>query len=132
VEPKLVTDPRLAGVLAELVKREPIFHRPELGTTRRDFDAMMEPDFWETGASGQRYSREFALDTLEARHSAPHDDPWKTRDFHCREIAPDNYLLTYTLEQGPRVTRRATLWRRHGADWRIVYHQGTIVEGESR
>jgi len=132
VEPKPVTDPRLAGVLAELVKREPIFHRPELGTTRRDFDAMMEPDFWETGASGQRYSRESALDGLEARHSAPHDDPWKARDFHCREIAPDNYLLTYTLEQGPRVTRRATLWRRHGAHWKIVYHQGTVVNGESR
>ena len=127
MEPELETDARLAGVLAELVRREPIFHRPEFGTTRRDFEAMTEPDFWEVGASGRRYSRAYALDTLEERHRTPHEDPWETRGFHCREIAPDNYLLTYTLQQGGRVTRRATLWRFRDGAWRIVYHQGTVV-----
>ena len=127
MEPDLVTEPRLAGILAELTAREPIFHRPELGTARRDFENMTEPDFWEVGASGRRYSRAFVLDTLEERHRTPHDDPWETRGFHCREIAPDNYLLTYTLHQGERVTRRATLWRRREGAWRIVYPQGTIV-----
>jgi hypothetical protein len=127
MEPKRATDPKLAGVLEELVRREPIFHRPELGTSRSHFENMTEPDFWETGASGQRYSREHVLDLLEKRHAAPHDDPWQTSDFHCRELGPDTYLLTYTLAQGPRVTRRATIWRRHGAAWKIVYHQGTVV-----
>jgi len=37
-------------------------------------------------------------------------------------------LITYALEQGPRITRRATLWRRTAAGWKILYHQGTIVE----
>src|SRR5262245_3982140 len=128
MEPDLATDPKLADVLAELIRREPILHRPEFGTTRADFAAMTEPEFWEVGASGRRYSREYVLDTLEARHRAPHDDPWETRGFHCLELAPDNFLLTYTLHQGERVTRRATLWRRRGGAWRIVYHQGTIVE----
>src|SRR5689334_8861414 len=32
MEPSRVTAPDLAGVLDELVAREPIFHRPELGT----------------------------------------------------------------------------------------------------
>ena len=127
MEPELATDPRLAGVLAELIQREPIFHRPELGTSRRDFEAMTEPDFWEVGASGRRYGREYVLDTLEERHRTPHDDPWETHGFHCSEVAPDNYLLTYTLHQGERVTRRATLWRRRAGAWRIVYHQGTLV-----
>jgi hypothetical protein len=31
------------------------------------------------------------------------------------------------LRQGERVTRRTTLWRRVGADWKIVFHQGTVV-----
>lgn len=44
------------------------------------------------------------------------------------EIAADNYLLTYTLFQGERVTRRSTIWRRTGEGWKIMYHQGTIVE----
>src|SRR5918911_3895908 len=128
MQPVLATDPQLQDVLNELIEREPIFHRPELGTTRADFERMMETTFWEVGASGRRYSREYVLAELERRYAAPAEDLWQTRDFHCLEIAADNYLLTYTLLQGARVTRRATIWRRTAAGWKIVYHQGTIVE----
>lgn len=128
IEPNLVTDPRLAPVVKELIAREPIFHRPELETSREHFENMTDPEFWEVGASGRQYSREYVLASLETRYSVAHEDNWKTQDFHCLEIAPNNYLLTYTLVQGERVTRRPTIWRRHGNHWRIVYHQGTIVE----
>ncbi|MEA2602341.1 MAG: hypothetical protein QOF89_3333 [Acidobacteriota bacterium] len=125
----MVTDPRVLDVLNELMQREPIFHRPEFGTTRADFEAMTEITFWEVGASGRRYSREYVLEELEKRHANPvHDDDWQTRDFHCLEIAAGNYLLTYTLIQGARVTRRSTLWRRTAQGWKIVYHQGTVVQ----
>lgn len=67
MEPKRQTRPELAGILEELSRREPIFHRPELGTSRTDFEAMTEVGFWETGASGRRYSREFVLEELERR-----------------------------------------------------------------
>lgn len=125
-----MTNPEHLDVLNELVKREPIFHRPEFGTTRRDFENMTEPDFWEVGASGRRYGRAYVLDVLEKRYEKPGEDHWEATDFHCREIARDNYLLTYTLMQGARVTRRATIWRRSDSGWKIVYHQGTIVEDE--
>jgi hypothetical protein len=64
------------------------------------------------------------------RYSEDREDEWEAEDFHCQEIAPDNYLLTYTLHQGSRITRRSTIWRRTVNGWRIVYHQGTIVEAE--
>ena len=131
MEPTFVTAPEFEDVLAELSAREPIFHRPEFGTSRADFERMTVEDFWETGASGRRYSREFVLDELERRFSVPHDDVWQTRDFNCRKLAEDVYLLTYTLLQDrERVTRRATIWRRTADDWKVVYHQGTIVEDE--
>jgi len=38
-------DAELAQVLEGLRRREPIFHRPELATTRADFDRMTAPDF---------------------------------------------------------------------------------------
>jgi len=39
------------------------------------------------------------------------------------------YLLTYTLLQDKtRLTRRSTIWRRTDGDWKIVFHQGTVVE----
>jgi hypothetical protein len=123
----LVTESRLLPILEALKRREPIFHRPEFGTKRQDFEAMTEPDFWEVGASGRRYSREYVLDVLEERSQHPVEDSWETSEFHCREIATDNYLITYTLKQGERATRRATLWRHTTQGWKIVYHQGTVV-----
>ena len=129
MEPTLTTAPELLGVLAELSRREPIFHRPEFGTTRADFERMMVEDYWGTGASGRRYSRQFVLDELEKRFAAPHADVWETRDFHCRRLSEDTYLLTYTLLQdNQRLTRRATIWRSTAEGWMIVYHQGTIVQ----
>jgi hypothetical protein len=127
MEPTLITDPKVLGVLDELTRREPIFHRPEFGTTRADFERMTEATFWEVGASGRHYSREFVLDELEKRRANPTEDDWQVRDIHCQEIAADNYLLTYTLVQGARITRRSTIWRRTAEGWKIVYHQGTLV-----
>jgi hypothetical protein len=127
MEPTLITAPALLPVLDELKQREPIFHRPEFGTTRQHFEAMTEADFWEVGASGQRYSRAYVLDVLDERFKHPHEDVWETSDFHCSEIAAGNYLLTYTLRQGERLTRRATVWRRTAQGWKVVYHQGTVV-----
>jgi hypothetical protein len=38
-------------------------------------------------------------------------------------------LLTYTLLQDhERQTRRMTIWRSTADGWKIVYHQGTIVQ----
>ena len=128
-EPRLVTDPALTGVLGELVRREPIFHRPELGTTRTDFENMTVADFWEVGASGRRYSREHVLHGLQERYAGEYVDQWETRDFHCRQLAEDVYLLTYTLLQNKeRLTRRATIWQNTPAGWKIVFHQGTLVQ----
>ena len=126
---KPTTDSELAEVLAELSRREPIFHRAEFGTTRADFQRMTVEDFWETGASGRRYSRAHVLDELERRFAGPRQDIWETSDFVCRKLAEDLFLLTYTLLQdGKRRTRRATIWRRTAEGWKIVYHQGTIVQ----
>ena len=122
------TNPELADILVELSCREPIFHRPEFGTSRSVFENMTTPDFWEVGASGRQYSRATVLEALEKSFAAPHSDVWKTTDFRCRRLAPNLYLLTYTLVQdNTRRTRRSTIRERSGGGWKIVYHQGTIV-----
>jgi hypothetical protein len=128
MEPSLATDPALAGILDELVSREPIFHRPELGTTRPDLENMMAADYWEVGAPGRRYSRDYVLDVLEKRYGTDDADIWEAMDFHCRQLARDVYLLTYTLLQEERKTRRSTIWQRTETGWKIVFHQGTVVQ----
>jgi hypothetical protein len=65
------------AVRGALRSREPIFHRPEHGTTRADFEAMTADDFWEVGASGGVYDRAFVLgsDSIRGRGSvAPAPD----------------------------------------------------------
>jgi Uncharacterized protein conserved in bacteria len=128
MEPRLVTAPELANVLAELSRLEPIFHWPSQDMSRAALEEMTVEDFWETGASGRRYAREFVLDVLEQRMASPQPDVWETSDFYCRRLADDVYLLTYTLLQDrTRLTRRATIWQRAADGWKIVYHQGTAV-----
>jgi hypothetical protein len=92
-----------------LIDREPIFHRPEFGATRADFERMTVEDFWEVGASGREYSRAFVLDLLEERHKTTQVESLATFDFRCRALGADTYLLTYALFQGERKTRRATI-----------------------
>lgn len=69
MDPAFHTAPELREVLKELRAREPIFHRPEFGNARADLERLMHESYWEVGASGTRYSREFVLQTLLARVS---------------------------------------------------------------
>jgi hypothetical protein len=128
MEPVFLTEPGLLQVLNELKRREPIFHTSAFGSSRADLERVTDVEYWEVGASGRRYSRQHVLNELEKRSGIQIDPAWESKDFWCREIAPDNYLLTYTLVQGDRITRRSTIWRRTPDGWQILYHQGTIVQ----
>jgi hypothetical protein len=123
-------DVELLPVLEELRRLEPIFHTKEFGTTVADFERRMATEYFEVGASGRRYTREFILSTLA--ESAPEDAEaagWECTDFGLRQLGAETYLVTYTLRQWQRVTRRATLWRKSSRGWQILYHQGTIAGG---
>lgn len=129
IEPKLTTEPGLLETLEELARLEAIFHRPEMGRTRADLEKMVAEDFWEVGASGKRYSRQFVLEVLDKRLADQRPDIWQTSDFYCRRLSSDGYLLTYTLVQNNvRKTLRSSIWQRSRGEWECVYHQGTVVQ----
>jgi GNAT superfamily N-acetyltransferase len=121
-------------ILDELKSREPIFHHPEkFGKTKEDISKQICDEFWEVGASGNVYTKQDVIETLLERYNDPdHQDIWEAKNFKLTKIAPDHYLLTYILIQDKtRVTRRSTLWRRVNCDWKILYHQGTVIDGGS-
>jgi len=125
------TDAGLLPILEELKRREPIFHVPAFGRTPADFERATAPEYWETSASGRRHSREFILTMLE--NHPPVDaasSGWQSYDHAVRRLGADTYMLTYTLRQLERVTRRMTVWQSRPEGWRILYHQGTIVSVE--
>ncbi len=119
-------------VLEELTTREPIFHHPDkFGKTKQDIENQMCDEFWEVGASGNVYTKQDVIESLHDRYSDPnYQDIWEAKDFELTQIALDNYLLTYILIQDKsRVTRRSTIWRKVNGQWKILYHQGTIISG---
>ena len=118
----------LQRVTEELAAREPIFHRPAIARTRAEFERMTTADFFEVGASGKKYSREYVLDVLDERGRTQVEDFFNVTDFACRAVSPDTFLATYQLEQAHgRLSRRATLWRRTPEGWVALYHQGTLI-----
>jgi hypothetical protein len=132
MEPKLETAPELVDVLAELSRLEPIFHWPPADMSLDALRRMTVDDFWETGASGRRYAREFVFEVLQQRMAKAEPDVWEISDLYCRKLADDIYLLTYTLLQDrTRLTRRSTIWQRAADGWKIIYHQGTVVQDAS-
>jgi hypothetical protein len=129
MEPKLEIAPELADVLAQISRLEPIFHWPPSEMSREALKKMTADDFWEVGASGRRYAGDFVFDVLEQRQIKAEPDVWEISDLYCRKLADEVYLLTYTLLQDrTRLTRRATIWQRSADVWKIIYHQGTVVQ----
>ncbi len=122
-------EPSLLPILDELRRLEPIFHNPEFGKTTADFERSTASDYCEVGASGRRYSREFILrELVTTDHFVDAATAgWQTSEFGLRRLSSDTYLLTYTLDQAGRRTRRSTIWQSTENGWRILYHQGTII-----
>lgn len=130
VEPHLTVSAELLPILDELARLEPLFHAAHADASLSQFGQLVAPEFWEVGASGRRYSRAFALQVLAERPVRPGAAAWDTRDFHVAPAGAGHYLLTYTLQQPGRVTRRLSVWRREGEGWQVVYHQGTVVQAD--
>ena len=85
---------RIARVLDELRSREPIFHTERFGRSLEDFERGTAPDFWEVGASGRRYSREFILE-MRSREALVDADVagWKAQASDCGSLDPIAFCL---------------------------------------
>ena len=113
--------------------REPIFHHREITNSREEADREMDENYWEIGASGRQYTRDFVLGYLEERYRNEKIDEmitenWNITDFNVQHLAGDVYMATYTLDGQNRLTRRTTLWKGSlKTGFKILYHQGTVI-----
>jgi hypothetical protein len=121
---------QLFPLLEQLKQLEPLIYSANDGKAREHFEHLLAPEFWEIGASGQQYSRQFVLDVLEARHKTPYTETWQATDHHLQMIATDLYLFSYTLHQPTRISKRTSIWRQAECGWKLVYHQGTVIQNK--
>lgn len=110
---------------------EPILHRLPAGADRQAIEALLEPGYFEVGASGAVYSRAHVIGVVEQRYRDgldPDVTAYVVDDFSTAELAEQVYLVAYRLSQSGRLSRRSTVWRRHDVGWRAVYHQGLFAD----
>ncbi|MDZ7913456.1 MAG: hypothetical protein U5O16_16725 [Rhodococcus sp. (in: high G+C Gram-positive bacteria)] len=123
----------LRPILDELMEFEPLFHRTRVAMSRAEFDAVVDPEFREIGASGARYTRDYVQSVVERRRLLGEVNDaaelgWTVDRPALSRIAPDLYLVTYRLAQAHRVTERSSVWRFTESRWTVLFHQGTVVE----
>lgn len=117
--------------ILDALKQCELFHlMPKKEMSRVELENLFDVEFYEIGASGKFHDRESCIETVLAR--ATNEERFfnfEMSDINCSVICRNCYLLTYTLVQkdNNRYTKRATIWRYIDDQWKIIYHQGTVI-----
>lgn len=114
------------NIETRLLRLETDLHRREVRRSPERLLHYLAPDFIEFGSSGRVFDRTAIIAALQA---ARHDAEITVSDFQVRTVAADTALVTYVSHarsaEGVFATRRSSLWQLQGADWCMVFHQGT-------
>ena len=115
--------------VAEVIALERALLTREVRSSAAALDALLDPEFTETGASGRRWTRAEILAALPAGAGPSPPGPDRIADHAMagRRLAADVVMLTFETDHEGRRARRVSLWRRSGGRWRLLYHQGTLV-----
>jgi hypothetical protein len=93
---------------------------------RDRLEALLADDFREVGASGRVWDRAAILDLLAA-------EPGDAAEIEVggltgRVVGPGCVLTCWDSSRAGRRARRTSLWRRDATGWRLVHHQGTLLQ----
>jgi len=94
-----------------------------------EISRLLADDFVEFGASGNIWSKAEVVEQL------PHQ-PFTQRTishFTVKPLSEHTVLVTYRCHNiiiglcSPSDSLRSSIWRKQGEQWRMVFHQGTLV-----
>lgn len=90
---------------------------------------LLDPEFFEFGASGARYDRTTIL-TAIAPSRGERVTATGVSELTGKLLAPGLVQVTYVSDESGRLARRSSLWRRTAEGWRMYFHQGTLISRE--
>jgi hypothetical protein len=96
---------------------------------------LLDDDFIEFGASGATYDKASTVEGLLTEPPGPIDR--SIDDFRIRMLSAEIALATYRGTERyndgrRRQTLRSSLWVRSGGQWKMTFHQGTVVPENSK
>lgn len=117
------------GIEAELIEKERALLSFEVRSSPEMLRSLLSSDFLEIGASGDFFGLNSVLDSL------PNESAWSavSQDFEHRRLSSDLIQLFYRVaisRQNGLMTsysRRTSIWRKEGREWKMVYNQGTAI-----
>ena len=66
---------------------------------------------------------------IQHEQTKNNQDIWEASDFKITQISDNAYLITYHLIQNHnQFIRRSSIWINEEGLWKIIYHQGTIIQ----
>lgn len=112
--------------IEETIDLEKALLTPRVRSSKDDLDHLLADDFFEVGASGDRFGKEFVLEHLPAELDSTQ---FIGRDFKVREIFAGVALVTFIVtkhdKNGTKDSFRSSLWVWRNDRWQMTYHQGT-------
>lgn len=114
---------------ADLIEKERALLSFEVRRSPVKLRSLLSSDFLEIGASGDFFGLDSVLDCL------PQESAWSaiSQDFEHRRLSSDLIQLFYRVaisrpnDLGTSYSRRTSIWRKEGGEWKMVYSQGTAI-----
>lgn len=104
----------------------------DTGTDPSLFNALLSEDFEEIGNTGHINSRQEVINWLINKNN---DDRWLLKNFRIKILSTDWVLAIYEAQKisnldstsTSRGSLRSSIWKRHGDNWQMVFHQGSKI-----
>jgi hypothetical protein len=115
---------------AELYRLEQLLALAGERPTRDELERHIADDFVEHGASGRIWTKNALIEAIQTWPSVKRE----LVDFSAQALSDSVALVTYKSTRqsehpDPQGTSlRASIWRRTGKSWELLFHQGTPVE----
>jgi hypothetical protein len=107
----------------QIREAEALLLTPAVRGSADALDRLVADEFVEFGSAGQVFTKQ---DVIAQMVAAPNVTV-SVADFRVLPVSPEVALATYRTGR----SLRSSIWRREGASWRIVFHQGTPIVAES-
>ena len=112
-----------------LIDLEKSLHRSSTRKSVEKLDELLHDDFEEIGASGKTYNKNQIMEELiKETPLTIHASDFELRMF-SEEIVQLKYRTKNTAgTESKPVTLRSSIWKYEGTKWKMVFHQGTVVQ----
>jgi len=112
-----------------LVDLERGLHRKSIRRSKEKLNECLHDDFEEIGSSGKIYNKDQIIEELL------NETPFtiNASDFELKMFSEDIAQLKYKTQNTAsnnltHTTLRSSIWKNEGSKWKMVFHQGTVVQ----